>query len=110
MSKERYIAIYQGDPDPFTSERKRYTPKCNTTLKGVLVNGSYVNVSIALNGRTELLYAGEGDISEDIAPDKRVFQFDEPIRELHIMTARTKEQEFNIPRQKVSVYLKVEEA
>lgn len=102
--RERLVTMYQGVLPQYGVQRSRYTAKDNTRLTGVLVSGGNAKVGIALNGRTEVIHSGQcNSANSDVAPDKRVFSFNEEVKDVHVLVSRDNMQLLS----QVSVYLRV---
>lgn len=102
-NKLRYIAFYQGT----NSIRSHYVPKKNTFLKGILLTGETIEISLSVNSRTEVFLAGEeGKRRLSAAPDKRVIQFNEKLNHtIYGVIERTRVGN----NRRASVYLLIEE-
>jgi len=112
-AKSRYITFHQGVLYGGQSKRLHYVAKKGTVLKGILITGKNAEVSLSINSRTEVFLAGQGgENATNIAPNKRLIRFDEPISETNIYGVIERKgagQLYTIYDTGISVYLIIEE-
>lgn len=112
MTRERYITFFQGNLNGGQSKRTYYVAKKGAVLKGVLITGNDVEISLSINSRTEVFIAGQNGIkTTKIAPDKRMIRFDEPLHQSNIygVIERKGQGYYALNNAGVSLYLIVEE-